>query len=106
MSPPPPEEEEDNAELQSSYRPIQHHAASKPLCQTAWVHPVSFPQDEVFQAALLRFSPLASRPHADDRAFSEASANEATAFVIQQDNDRVQFSQQQILPREMPSDLP
>lgn len=53
-----------------------------------------------------RFSPLASRPHADDRAFSEASANEATAFVIQQDNDRVQFSQQQILPREMPSDLP
>lgn len=54
----------------------------------------------------LGFSPLTSRPHADDRAFSEASANEATAFVIQQDNDRVQFSQQQILPREMPSDLP
>ena len=103
---PRPEEEQDNVEVQSSYRPVQHHTAGKPLCQTTWVHPVSFLQDEVFHITLLRFSPLASRPHADDRAFSEASANEATAFVIQQDNDRVQFSQQQILPREMPSDLP
>lgn len=67
--------------------------------------PAPFPHGEVLHAALLGFSPLASRPHADDRAFSEAGANEAAAFVIREDNDRVQFSQQQILPGEMPSDL-
>lgn len=72
------------------------------------LRPAPFPTRgglEVFHATLLGFSPLASRPHADDRAFSEAGANEAAAFVIREDNDRVQFSQQQILPGEMPSDL-
>lgn len=72
------------------------------------LRPAPLPHGEVwrfFHAALLRFSPLASRPHADDRALSEAGANEAAAFVIREDNDRVQFSQQQILPGEMPSDL-
>lgn len=34
-----PHLQEDNTEVQSSYRPTQHHTASKPLCQTAWVCP-------------------------------------------------------------------
>lgn len=107
VSPPPSaEDEQDNAEVQSSYRPVQHPAASKPLCKPLGSLPRLSSQDRIFP--LRSPQVFASRPHAAHGAFffPEASANEAAAFVIQRDNDRVQFSQQQILPGETASDLP
>lgn len=68
VSPPPSaEDEQDDAEVQSSYRPVQHPAASKPLCEPLGSLPRLSSQDRIFP--LRSPQVFASRPHAAHGAF-------------------------------------